>query len=83
MSVGIEEIAKKGERIYVKKEKTLSAAHKGEYMAIQVDTGDYFLGETGGIAIEKAKKRYPEDVFYLVKIGFSATQTLASMSRTR
>ena len=67
MSVGIEEIAKKGERIYVKKEKTLSAAHKGEYMAIQVDTGDYF----------------PEDVFYLVKIGFSATQTLASMSRTR
>ena len=82
-NVAIEEIAKKGERIYAKKEKTLIRSHKGDFMAIHVENGDYFLGETGSSAIEKAKEKYPEDVFYLVKIGYSATQTLASMSSSR
>ncbi|HLC49211.1 MAG TPA: hypothetical protein VJI96_02390 [Candidatus Andersenbacteria bacterium] len=80
-NVHIEEIAKRGARIYLKKEKTLTRSHKGEFAAIHVETGEYFLGNTGSDAIEKAKEKYPEDVFYLVKIGYSATQTLASMSR--
>lgn len=78
--VHIEEIAKKGARIYAKKEKALTRSHKGEFAAIHVQTGDYFLGETGSDAVEKAKEKYPDDVFYLVKIGYSATQRLASMS---
>lgn len=80
-NVHIEEIAKKGARIYLKKEKELVRSHKGEFAAIHIQKGDYFLGESGSDAVEKAKEKYPDDVFYLVKIGYSATQTLASMTR--
>lgn len=78
-NIHIEEIAKKGARIYLEKEESLVKLYKGEFAAIHVQTSDYFLGETGSNAIEKAKEKYPNDVFYLVKIGYSATQQLSRM----
>lgn len=66
-----DDIALKGQEIYDKtlKEK-LERDHRGEIVAIEVDTGDYFLGKTGVEATRRARQKYPNAVCYVLKIGF-------------
>jgi len=49
-----DELVEKGEEIYKKIRDKLEPAHKGEFLAINVDTGEYWLGKT---ATEADKKR--------------------------
>ena len=66
-----DEIAFRGQGIY---DQTLKAKlerdHRGEIVAIEVETGDYFLGKTSIEATKMAEQKYPDSVFYVVKIGF-------------
>ena len=41
-------------------------------MAIEVDSSDYFIGNDAIEATERAKKRYPDSTFFLVRIGHPA-----------
>ncbi|MBU1179379.1 hypothetical protein KJ885_00355 [Patescibacteria group bacterium] len=74
----IEEIAKKGAKIY-EKVKSEYEDKKGEFLAIEVESGDVYLSDTSVKAIDKARKVHPDKVFYIVKIGYSVAETLASM----
>ena len=68
-----DEIALKGQRIYDQNlREKLEKEHWGEIVTIEVETGDYFLGKRGIEAIKKARGKYPNAVFYSVKIGFPA-----------
>lgn len=42
---------------------------KGMLAMIEPETGDYFLGGTTLEAFEKAKKKYPDKIFYCIRIG--------------
>ncbi len=75
------EIAHKGEEVYQKISKQIKKEHVGDFMAIEVESGKYFLGQTQMEAIEKAKKRFPAKVFYLMKIGFPAVVTFSGYQR--
>ena len=66
------ELVEKGEEIYKRIKDKLEPAHKGEIVAIEVKTGDYFLGKDMVEADEKAREKYPEEVFYFNKIGYRA-----------
>jgi len=67
------ELVDKGEEIYEKKLKDkLEPEHKGEIVAIDVKSGDYFLGKSVIEADKKAREKYPDDVFYFNKIGYRA-----------
>ncbi|EKE21582.1 MAG: hypothetical protein ACD_7C00182G0001 [uncultured bacterium] len=76
--VNTQEIARKGEEIYQKelKEK-LEKEYFGKFVAIEVEYGEYFLGETQMEADIKAKNKYPGKIFYTVKIGFPAVITMS------
>ena len=50
-------------------------------MAIDIESKDIFIGKTSSEAVELARKAHPKKVFYVVKIGFSAAETLASLAR--
>ena len=65
------EVTQKGKNIYetMLKDK-LEEEYKGYIAAIEVETGDYFLGKRGIEAIKKARLKYPKTIFYMVKIGF-------------
>jgi len=39
-------------------------------VAIEPDTGDYFLGQSVIEAIEKGRERYPDSVFHVIRIGY-------------
>lgn len=76
------EIAHKGEKIYQKISKQIEKKYLGSFIAIEVESGKYFLGETQIEATEKAKKHFPAKVFYLViKIGFPVVVTFSGYQR--
>lgn len=75
------EIAHKGEEVYRKINKHIEKKHLGSFIAIEVESGKYFIGQTQMEAIEKAKKHFPEKVFYLIKIGFPAVVTFSGYQR--
>ena len=67
-----EEHVDRGEEIYRKIKEKLEPAHKGEFVAIEVDTGDYFVGKDPIDADEKARVKYPDAVFFLARICYRA-----------
>lgn len=74
-------IAHKGEEVYQKISKQIEKEHAGDFIAIEVESGKYFLGQTQIEAIEKAKKSFPTKIFYLMKIGFPAAVTFSGYQR--
>ncbi len=64
-----DELVDKGEEIYRKIRDKLEPEHKGEFVAIEVGSGEYFLGKSPQIADGKASEKYPDKIFYLVRIG--------------
>ena len=67
-----QELASRGKQIYAVLREKLEPEHKGRIVAIDPDTGDYFLGNTLFEADKKARQKYPGKVFYAVKIGYPA-----------
>ncbi|GEM_PF-2377791 len=73
-------VAKKGKRLYLTKLKALlEPAHWGMFVAVEADSGDYFLGEEMGEAITKARAKHPDKLVYIARVGFRA----AASARTR
>jgi len=66
-------IATKGQEIYNQKlQEKLEPECQGQIVAIEIDSEDYFLGTSVVKALKKAKKKYPDKLFYLVRVGFPA-----------
>jgi hypothetical protein len=76
INIDMREFGEKGKRVYKRLRPILEPKHKGEIMAIEPDSGDYFLGITVGEAGEKARKKYPDRIFYFVRIGYRAVHVL-------
>lgn len=74
-----EEIAKKGEEIYQKKFKEkYEPSFNGKFLAIEIDSGEEFIGNTSVEALEKAREKYPQKLFYLKKIGSPVAEVMSS-----
>lgn len=67
------DVAKRGYQIYRKLRKTLEREHLGEYVAIELKSENYFLGQDMGEALEKAEQKYPNEEFFVVRVGELAT----------
>ena len=46
-------------------------------MAIEVDNEEVFLGNNSAEALELARAKYRDKIFYVVKIGSETAETLA------
>ena len=62
-------IVRQGFKIYNKLKRALEAEHFGEYIAIEVKSGEYFLGRTMDEALDKAEQKYPDAKFFVVRVG--------------
>ena len=56
--------------------KRLEKNEKGKIVAIEVESGDIFLGQTVMDAALKAKAKYPDKVFYFERVGYPAVHSL-------
>lgn len=68
-----QQLIKKGEKLYTDLEPVLEKKHVGEFVAIDVNTGDYFVGKSPIKAINKAQKKHPKKIFFLTQIGRMAS----------
>jgi hypothetical protein len=81
MSVGssstTEARAQRGEEIYRQLlRQKLEPAHEGEFVAIEPDSGDHFLGQTSHQAILNARQKYPDKIFHVIRIGHPVVGTI-------
>ena len=66
-----EQVAEKGQKIYDEKLKPeLEKNHQGEFVVIDVDSGEYVVANSLIEALQTAKEKYPGKVFHSVRIGF-------------
>ena len=54
----------------------LEAEHRGEFVMIEVDSGDYFVGKTTQEALRQAEAAHPGKAFGLIRIGYRAAHKL-------
>ena len=66
------ELCSKGEKIYAEIKEKLEPTLNNKFVAIEVDSGDYFIGNDAIEATNKARERYPGSVFFLVRVGHLA-----------
>jgi len=65
-----QEIVTKGQQIYDEKYRALfEKEHPGCFVAIEVESGEAFLGETPEKAYERVQEKHPVGFFHLIKIG--------------
>lgn len=70
-------LVERGQRIYEETlKKLLEPTHDGEFLVIEPETGRYFLGKTRGAVIEAASEAMPNDVFYMVRVGYDAAYNI-------
>ncbi|MFQ6055773.1 MAG: hypothetical protein ACE5KT_06165 [Methanosarcinales archaeon] len=66
------EHADKGKMLYEKLRDTLEPRYKGKTLVIDVETGDYAIGDSLLEASEELEKKHPNKVFYAARIGQKA-----------
>lgn len=74
----IQKIAEAGAKIYETIKLKYEPTQNGKFLAIDIESKDAFIASTSSEAVELARKAHSNKVFYVVKIGFSAAETLAS-----
>jgi hypothetical protein len=67
--VDTRQIVEKGKAIYQQLREKLEEEYLGRFAAIDVESGDYFVGKTLTEADKKAREKYPDRVFYAVRVG--------------
>ena len=70
-----EEFTKKGKTIYRKLQPKFKK-DKGKIVAIEIESGDYFIGEDELEAAKKARGKSPDKIFVFFRIGHPAVQKL-------
>ncbi len=66
------DLVRRGELIYEQCWKaTLESTHQDYFVAIEPDSGDYFLGRTLSEAAAAARQTYPNHRTYVLRVGHS------------
>lgn len=71
-----EELLQRGWQRYAEIREELEAQHYGEFVMIEVDSGDYFIGATSQEALHRAEVVHPDKAFCLIRIGYKAVRKL-------
>lgn len=77
-----DELVESGQRLYDERLRgLLEPSQTGRYVAIEPVSGNHFLSDTGTEALLKARRVFPEAMFYLARVGYSAADTISSYDR--
>ena len=62
-------LAKEGAKIYDKLAPTLVPHYPGQFIVINTENGEYWIDTDMLKAVSEAKLKYPDQEFYIAKIG--------------
>lgn len=78
----IEEFVRRAEEIYASRLRSvLEPGHADEFVAIEPESGEYFLGKTLSEATRAARQSYPDRWTHAMRVGHSAALHLGSLVR--
>jgi hypothetical protein len=68
-----EEIGQRGEELYQQKIRSqVEPGNKGKYLAIDIETGDYEIGDHYSDIAHRLHAKHPGAAVYVMRIGFPA-----------
>jgi hypothetical protein len=74
------DIARRAQAIYDEQLRSqLEVTHADDFVAIEPDSGDYFVAETLSEAIQAARNAHPDRIPFTLRIGFQSTVELGVM----
>ena len=77
-----QDVARRGLSLYETRLRSLlEPQHREDYVAIEPDSGDYFLGKTLSEAIRSARQAHPQRLAFALRVGHSNTIELGVMAR--
>jgi hypothetical protein len=59
----------------------LEPSHLGEFIAVEPESGRYFLGSTASAALVAAHAAMPNNLFYLTRVGRETAHTVRRYAR--
>ena len=66
-------VIERAKRIYVERlQAAIEPQHQGRFVAIEPESGDYFLGDTFDEAVRAARVRHPDRPSHTVRVGYRA-----------
>ena len=72
-SADVDEFVRRAEAIYATRLRTvLEPEHVDEFVVIEPETGDYFLGKTLNEATRTARHTYPDRLTHAMRVGHRA-----------
>jgi hypothetical protein len=70
-------LSQEGKRVYQEQlQAILEPEHIGRFVAIEPNSGRYFLGDSGAEALIAARDAMPESLFFLARVGYPAAASL-------
>jgi len=52
---------------------SLEPEHHGDYLVLDVESGDYEVDADEMAAIDRARAKHPDRVFYILRVGYPAS----------
>ena len=69
----VDEFVRRAEEVYATRLRAvLEPEHVDEFVAIELESGDYFLGKTLNEATGAARKSYPDRLTHVMRVGHRA-----------
>lgn len=63
----------RAKRIYAERlQAELEAGHTGQFVAIEPESGEHFLGDTFDAAVHAALAKYPARLTHTIRVGYPA-----------
>lgn len=67
-----ETIGIRGEELYQQIREKIELKHKGKFLVLDIETGDYEIADEDIVATDRLLARHPDAMTYGVRIGFPA-----------
>ncbi len=75
------DVARRATEIYdMRLRGILEADHRNAFVAVEPDSGDYFLGDTLSEAIQAARTAHPNKISFALRVGHPSAVHLGVMS---
>ena len=72
-----DDLVERGQNAYGERlASVLEPSHCGEFVAVEPDSGRYFLGSTASGALVAASAAMPNNLFYLTRVGRETAHTI-------
>lgn len=72
-----DDLVERGQSVYrLRLSSVLELSHEGEFVAVEPDSGRYFLGSTASAALVAAHAAMPNNLFYLTRVGRETAHTI-------